>query len=456
MEIIRLILWFGFTVITGYSAITIVTLGRIFFPPASRIALSYITGVGIISLEMTALSWAGIRFSACSLVTGVIPIVLGAVIIARTRRGTVDSASASIAATGFTALEKFLVAAIIFEVTYAFFRALIKPIESYDSVAIYAFNSKIFYLEGRIPANFVNAFKGIVPHPDYPLLVPLAETSLYTFVGSLNDQLVKVIYPLFYLAIIVIFYNAARRIADRRMSLVFAFLVASTPQIKDHAAMGYADLSLTAYFFSGFLCLFLWMRQKEAGLLWLSFFLSALAVWTKAEGFLLCGVNASAMSVYLISADGKGRRASGGAYIIALISLLGAVLALRSLLGLPFHGDFEVRGGLSVGSIPEYFRRVPAILYEYQREFFGPKKWNIIWMIFLFLFFKNLRVAFGRDLRPVTSAILLALALYGGIFLVTPLDLSWHLGSLNRLMLHILPVVAMWIALICREKGIRI
>jgi hypothetical protein len=89
---------------------------------------------------------------------------------------------------------------ISFEVLYVFFRTLIKPMESYDSIAIYALKSKIFYLEKIIPPDFFRNFASFVPHIEYPLLIPLAEAGLYTFLGSLNDLLVKMIFPLYYAA----------------------------------------------------------------------------------------------------------------------------------------------------------------------------------------------------------------------------------------------------------------
>ncbi|MDD5136000.1 MAG: hypothetical protein PHN63_01475, partial [Candidatus Omnitrophica bacterium] len=51
-------------------------------------------------------------------------------------------------------------AGIILEVFYAFFRALIRPIESYDAVAIYAIKSKIFYLD-RYPQTISRRLRSI-------------------------------------------------------------------------------------------------------------------------------------------------------------------------------------------------------------------------------------------------------------------------------------------------------
>ena len=141
-------------------------------------------------------------------------------------------------------LDIFLVFGISFEVVYAFFRALVKPIEAYDAVAIYAIKSKIFYLAGAIPEEFFSRIAAIFPHPDYPLNIPLAQTLGYWSMGVLNDQLIKLIFPLFFVGILALLYFAVRRFAGRTYALVFAFLLASVPQFNAYAANAYLEVPL--------------------------------------------------------------------------------------------------------------------------------------------------------------------------------------------------------------------
>jgi len=129
-----------------------------------------------------------------------------------------------------------------FEVLYVFFRALIRPMESYDSIAMYAFKSKIFYLAKMIPPDFFKSFSDFVPHIEYPLLIPLAETQFYAFLGYLNDLLVKIIFPLYYVALLAVSYSISKRFLNRRASLLFTFLLATIPQVTDFATNGYADI----------------------------------------------------------------------------------------------------------------------------------------------------------------------------------------------------------------------
>lgn len=446
------ILWLVFILVTGRSVMAILMAGKKLFYTAEKAALSYIIGVGMVSLEMMVLQVSGIPFTIISLSLSSVPFILLAVFFSRRDISVLQTTDIDRNVSVFTPLEKFLIAAITLEIVYAFFRALIKPIESYDSIAFYAFKAKIFYLAGGIPKNFITDFKDIVPHVDYPLLLPLTETSLYTFIGSLNDQVVKVIFPLFYLSVITIFYSVARRMLSRKTSLVFTFMLASIPQLRDHATIGYADLPLAVFFSASFFYLFLWMRQKKSGFLMLSFLCGMLSAWTKTEGLVLFAVNAAALIVCVLLDSKKNRSRAVAMYTLALIFFVGVVLVTKRFLGLPFHGDFVTTSSIKSACFAERISWLPRIFYEYQRQFFGPKKWNIIWVIFIVLAAFNIRAIARKDTMLPTIVIAFCFFSYTAIYLITPLDVNFHVNkTIGRLLLHFVPIIVLWIALIYKR-----
>jgi 4-amino-4-deoxy-L-arabinose transferase-like glycosyltransferase len=85
----------------------------------------------------------------------------------------------------------------------------------------------MFFESGRIPFElFVN--KSIdIQHGDYPLFVPLSQAWTYMFIGGWNDLLVKALFPVFFVALLVIFYFALRRLIGARLALVSAFFLAT-------------------------------------------------------------------------------------------------------------------------------------------------------------------------------------------------------------------------------------
>jgi len=427
---------------------------RTFFP-AEKIALFYCVGLGLLTMEMAVLSLAGIRFSIVSLLVCIFIIMFVACMLGRSRRLNVSYGKA--AANPFSILEKFFAGAITFEVLYAFFRTFIMPMEGYDAIAIYALKAKIFYLAGTIPYNFFSAFKDVVPHIEYPLLIPLAEASFYTFLGSLNDLIVKVIFPLYYVSLLAVFYSILKRFLNRKESLLFTFLLATIPQVTDFATNGYTDLPFAFYCSSAIFYLYLWAREKHSPFIILSFVLSALAMWTKAEGLLFALINAAV--VIICMAKEKSLRQIGVIYAAISLFAVIAYLFLLKAAGLAVNSDFAGEHLPLISKIMTGFGRIPDILNEYQIQFFGPKRWNIVWMLFIAGFILRFKRIFLKELFPLTVAILLVLSGYTVVYMLSSArqGFGWHLStSGSRLFLHFVPIVVFWLALLFKELKLEI
>ncbi|MCX5667106.1 MAG: glycosyltransferase family 39 protein [Candidatus Omnitrophica bacterium] len=462
------------------------------FPEA--LALSYGIGIAAVSIQMAIMPLCGMRFSVFSLMIWWVPLIAVTLLIgfknplslrglrakrSRTKQSKKEIASSFDKSSGrspeqsrgasltkrfarndnapLTLIERFFVLGISFEVLYAFFRTLIKPMESYDSIAIYALKSKIFYLDKMIPLNFFKSFANFVPHIEYPLLIPLAETQFYTFLGSLNDLLVKIIFPLYYAALLTIAYSVSGRFLNRKAALFFTFLLATIPQVTDFATNGYADIPFAFYCSVSFFYLYLWLKQNENPHLALSFIFSIFAVWTKPEGLLFALIYAAV----IITCMAKERRLRliGVTYaVMSLCVVITYVLGWRAI-GLAVNSDFTGTQVSLASKIITGFRRIPAILYEYQIQFFGPKKWNMIWMLFIAGFILGFKKIFSKEIFPVTLAILLVFSGYSIVYMLSsaPQGFGWHLStSGSRLFLHFVPMVVLWLALIFKELKLEI
>ena len=460
------IFWLICTLGIGYSILRFLFRRDWPFFFGEGLALSYGTGIAAVSIWMAVMSLFGIRFSVPFIILCFLPFILAAAFLHlnssnKSRWGLNPTyfsfKKIAIKIGDLTLLEKFFILAITIEVIYAFFRTFIKPMESYDAIAIYALKSKIFYLDRMIPSGFFKDFTRIVPHLEYPLLVPLAETYFYTFLGSLNDLLVKIIFPLYYAALVAVFYSTVARFLNRKASLFFTFLIATIPQITDFATNGYADIPFSFYCSASFFYLYLWLKQKKASVLVLSFILSLFAMWTKAEGLMFALINAAVIIICMIKE--KEIRAIGVIYAaISLFAITAYILAWRSV-GLAVNADFAGTQVPLISKIITGFKRIPAILYEYQIQFFGPKKWNLIWVFFIIGFIAVFKKVFSKTMMPVTTAIILVLLGYSAVYMLSaaPQGLSWHLStSGSRLFIHFVPIVVLWLALFFKELGLEI
>jgi hypothetical protein len=459
-----------FVIVTGFAGLNIIMLfdTKNAFNWQERLGLSYLFGIGAISLEMFIMGLLKFEFvTTCILTPWALVFLINILRYHRMGRlkarnkdvvglnGTVPPKGGTVhfrTDNVFSRFEKILVFLLSFQVIYTFFRALSKPIEAYDSVSIWALKAKILYLAKTIPAGFfdtINAsFHGI--HADYPLLLPFSEVWFYTFLGNLNDYLVKVIFPLNFLAFLVVFYSLLRRVTKKRKtSLLFTFILASVKQFSDYATIGSADLQMGIYCFLTFIFIFMWVKYENSAYLTSSVISCIFAFWTKNEGgavFLI--------ALALLTASLKKSPSEPGRFGMVKEARRGIVILFIVFLAwLGFKASLHLKNDLiNIGAIRSFsfsgiYKRIIPIAYEYQKHIFGFKKWNLVWIGFLYFVivrFKTLFTAYRYITIPI-GGILLA---YTAVYMITPQDIHWHLSSsASRLLIHILPLVVFFIAL---------
>lgn len=431
----------------GFCVISPLLKGE-FFNWHERLVLSFGAGAGLISLEMFLLSWIHVPLTARNILLPWCFILPGLWVGARRFVKPPQSE------TPFSVSEKLLFAGITFEASRAFFRTLIGPIESYDGISNFAFKGKVFFFEG-ILSYMAHPPKGINPLSlDYPLAIPLLETWMNTFVGHWNEVTVKLIFPIYFVCLLVVFYSVLRRVATQFSSLLFTFFLASTPQINNFATNGYADLPFAFYAVSGFLYLFLWMARdgKGSSLLLLSSILESLAIWTKHEGWIFFFVGVCTLSLFLI----RKRQWPKAPRFFTVLSWT-VPIAVLNIPWYLFKWRYHIPNLLEIrahGMAEPWFYRIWEILYEFHKHPLGPKKWNILWIIFFYLIIKHLKKPVLGWPRYALGATVFVLLCYSSIFLVTPFDVNWDLRkSFSRLLIHVSPLALFWGATTFERRG---
>lgn len=456
MEILLLLTCFLVTLIIGWSVIGIIFAKSVDLSFLEKLSFSFGAGIGAVAVEMHLYYFFGLRHTPAILLAPWIPVVIAGAIYSGKRQGLSRQASGKL-----SLFEKCLIGGISFEVLITFFRALLKPLESFDSIAMYAMRSKIIFTSGMIPANFFSEIVPKLPNPDYPLLVPLAEVWVYNFLGNLNDLFVKALFPLFLLALLIAFFCILKRFISRKGALIFTFILASVPQFNKFATVGYADLILTYYYTISLVSLFVWIKEAKPGFLILSGIFSGFAILTKNEGMALTLVNVILLSIFLIGKTEikKSKLIKQSVIFLLCIGLISAPwLCIRSANGL--ENDLLEFKGLGKDRLTEAFGnldRIPIILYEYQKQFFGPKKWNIVWIIFLTLLALGIKESFRGDLKYFSLSVFLALFFYGCVYILVPYDgpINWHIASgVSRLFIHFMPAAVFFIALTCKRGNL--
>ncbi len=422
---------------------------------AEELAISFGLGLGAVTLEMLIFSIMRYDFDFVRLLAPW--AVLFAVNIYQYIRGRalpIAPGRPWEEPQALTALGVFLAAGITFEVIYAFFRALIKPIEAYDAVAIYAIKSKIFYLANSVSTDYLANIAKMFPHPDYPLNIPLAQAFSYLSMGSLNDQLVKIIFPLFFVAILCLFYCQVRAFAGRLYALTFTFLLASIPQFNAYAANAYLEVPLAFYYFASFVFLLRWFGNKtDIRFIVMSAIMVALAGWTKNEGLLYCAINTFVVCLFLIS-QREDRSAKDILYPILYAAVIAVIVLPWAWTKARWHiaNDEISLANLNPANLVHQFNKLKPIFYELQKQLFGPKKWNILWPAFFLTLTLYHRKIFSGLRKYLAVSILLAFAGYVAMYMISSVDVVFFAGKTwSRFLIDFLPVAVLMMAMLLRE-----
>ncbi len=302
----------------------------------------------------------------------------------------------------------------------------------------------IHHADGVMPAALFRAPAAQLPHPNYPLLVPLTESWFYGWMGQANQGMVKLVSPLFYAAIIGTLASGGARLGGNRWrGVIPAALLFFLPWAVLRTTAGEADLPLAAFYLAAVVYLLESFDSGNTRLLLLVGLLSALLPWVKREGVILW---ACLLAVVLI------RSAARGAWRGFLTTALPGVLWLafwRAFLILGEVSDHPEYLPLAWTSLSANIGRVPVIGLAVLREVTDWRHWSLTWLLPLagiaHIFLKR-----GRSLTLSWVALIFApMLLYSSIYIF-----SWRsvedlvASSLARLLLHLAPVALLGIALI--------
>jgi 4-amino-4-deoxy-L-arabinose transferase-like glycosyltransferase len=311
-------------------------------------------------------------------------------------------------------------------------------------VANYALKAKIFFLSSEIPAGFFSWGESTVAHPDYPLFLPLVMTWIYTFTGF-NDVAVKLLMPLMYLGFIAVFYSMMKKLFSGKYALVCAFILATIPQLADYATIIHADLILAVFVTVGILYFMSYMRTLRTFELLLASFMMGSSLWIKNEAMVFASSFALVAVLFLLRSEKKVKKR-----VLADVSRSAALLvaiALPWILTRFFecaaNSDLDI-ASLTVQRLWENIKELPSLLNLFQQEVFGPKKWNIFWVIFFAaLVWKRKKLLTGENLYPVVFIGVSALAYFCAYMFMTGENLYFYVNTtISRFMLHFTGVAA--------------
>jgi hypothetical protein len=407
------------------------------------VAVSFVLGLGAVSLQMFVYAMVQVPLGRGTIAMPWLIVLLSAVGWSMTRPRTSDREYLRPAADGERRLSWFVAGCltiVLLQVGYSLVYAVSKPISGWDAWAIWLFAAKAFFVSGGLPSDFF--FSTAAPHPDYPLLTPLAVAWHYISLGRVDDQLGKMVFALSFLALLIIFWHALVQETSRDYASFFTALLSLTPILVMHAGglgsshdyVGYADLTLSVYFLGAATSLTAYQRDGRPVWFFLSALFLGMGAWTKNEGLAYAAVG----GLLLLFSAGNRRLAGIGVGLAAAFVLPWTAFKMSMSLANDVVGHAQWLG------VSAYWDRLPTIVGEAWRSMAGGT-FGLLWAAFFISSGLNWRRLFAQPARSGAILVGAQLIIYFGVYLATPRDLKWHLGtSIDRVLLHVAPL-ALWL-----------
>lgn len=370
---------------------------------AEKLALSFMFGSSLITIQMFIYSFFGIHFGF--FVIALPWILLMPALFFSKERFTINKPKLS-------QVEWLLSILIGFKIIYVFFEALIKPVVGYDAIWNFSLRSKILFFENIVPLLKSHPYFLGAGFTNYPLHLPLLETWTYLAMNKWDDVSMKIIFPIYFLILLVIFYKSLRDEKSRVQSLFFTFLLSSLPMLTYHATIEYADFIVGVYFFSAVVYLYKFTKIKDIRFLILSSVLAGMSAWVKDEGvifYLIC------LLAILFYNKFKSLRFSL-LYLIPLFVLIGPWIIIKRMLGLNFGNQIT----FSMSAINQFLTFKPEVLIRIFNKTFLNGNWHLLPLALIVLIIFYYKEIFNTNKRYIFYCFIFAWGFFMALYIFTP------------------------------------
>lgn len=323
-----------------------------------------------------------------------------------------------------------------------------QPHGGWDAWAIWNMRARFIFRE---MANWKDAFTNVIrwTNPDYPLLLPGMIARSWAYIGKCRTIAPAGIALLFTFATIGLLKSSLSLLRGKEQGLLGAFILLGTPSFIMHGASQYADVPLSFFILATIVMLYLSDRLpgENNGFLALAGLTAAFAAWTKNEGlFFLAAV---IVSRFLITWPIIGIRNGSrqiAAFLAGSIPLLLMIVYFKIFLA-PLNKDLlaaQISGHLAekLADPSRYYFIISGFANEFFRLGFPFTGTAPILLVYLFLAGISVKREDRTAVLISIFAVLIMLAGYCAIYLTSPYDLKWHIGTtLNRLILQLWPTI---------------
>lgn len=421
---------------------------------AGRLGLALLLGPGLAAFALFCLDRLGVPLAPATCRT--LAVAVAVAWFARQRARPLDPTAAAPPSAGPRAARATLAAAAVLAVLLgALFAAATPPAK--DALVNWSLKARVLFHDGTLNSADFQGQERLLFHPNYPLLVPLAEVFLFGVAGEACDQAAKLVASLGHAGVALLAYAFFARRTGRGFALVMATLIATIPhfyrtdglyRFAGSVPSGYGDPWFAALAAATCIIAAEWLETRSPRDAATAGLCLGLALFTKNEALPFALALAAGIGAAVLLARRRGAPWPPARSVAAAV-LAAGIIALPWLgfaQGLPevdenYHHRLTDSKELAAGA-----GRLPVIAAVALEEALAVDTHGLAWPLAL----AALVVLRRRALEPVPAlllAVILCMApVYALVFAVTPLPVvDLLVTSIARTFFH-LDAVALLLA----------
>lgn len=319
----------------------------------------------------------------------------------------------------------------------------------WDGLLNYEVKARWAFLRGgALPLSYFSDPSRDWSHQDYPLLLPLAESWLYLWIGRADQQVAKIIPWMFFVSAMCLLHAASRRfVANQWQRFVAPLIVFCVPLLlvgDGSVSTGYADFPMAVFYLGTIMFVIEFWHGENFAALQMAGLLSAAGCWLKQDGIILWACLTILVCLKALVEFKRWKHDWRKWLKLAMALSFGLVVFVgwRAFIGFVSAAvRLEVQP-IELGTLRANAWLLPIIIKGVVLELLTLRHWGILWMITFFSIGRMLLRHRNRE------AIILALAVVLPILAFASLHFFFHGSPLTRLLIHVSLVAALTVALI--------
>lgn len=332
-------------------------------------------------------------------------------------------------------------------------QSLTMPLYDIDAYALWGLKAKALYYEGLVDGGLFYQLPLSYSHLNYPLLEPFLVTGVYVSIGQVHDLIGKIIFPFFYIGMAGFIFSSLRWKLQRVPALLLTVMFMSLPAMIRWVGAGKADFPVAVFHALSVFYLVKFIKEEKSADLILALITSVFCAFVKNEGIALAALNIGVFGAFYVLFPFSFKK----------LKIVGAFVLGIGLLMLPWffwahdipktHENYPQRIFFIFNT--ENLTRIKEILGFFTSTFCNFKRWGILWIILPVAALLNHRVCRRRYVLVMWALLILQIALYFYVFIISPWDPK-NLAdmALERILLHASPLAIFLIAFhLKKEEG---